>query len=660
MFEAFKIYKGQTIGQEELIRHLHNLGYRYCDKVGDIGDFSRRGETIEVFPATFESAVKVVWDDERISSLRNYNLLTGELIDFHEIIIILPLSEKLRRTPIIYPKFDVRFPLQNFIDIKPGDFVVHIDHGIGVYEGIKRIRTKQKTCEDCIVIRYQDDAHLYVPYDDMHLVQKYIGIESHPPRIYKLGTNEWHRVKEVSRKGIWSMAWEFLEMQARRKVLSGFSFSADTAWQKELERSFPYQETPDQTQSTLEVKQDMESGYPMDRLICGDVGYGKTEVALRAAFKAVMDNKQVAILVPTTILAEQHYHTFRERMREFPVNIEMLSRFRSLSEQEKIVEGLKTGFIDIVIGTHRLLSGDIKFKDLGLVIIDEEQRFGVMHKERLKQLRLLVDVLTLTATPIPRTLYMSLMGARDMSIINTPPKDRLPIETKVCEYREDLIRNAILQELKRRGQIFFVHNRVEGIEKIASRLEQLLPQVRMALAHGQMREHQLEKVMLDFMERKIDVLVSTTIIESGIDIPNANTIIVNRADCFGLADLYQLKGRVGRFNVKAYAYFLIPRGTVLDRESRRRLLAIERHTELGSGFKIAMEDLQIRGAGNLLGTQQHGYINTIGFDLYCRILKEAIENIHRQKENFLKVSVRKERMPVQELVNEDISYGAFS
>ncbi|MCM8799027.1 MAG: transcription-repair coupling factor, partial [Candidatus Omnitrophica bacterium] len=536
-----------------------------------------------------------------------------------------------------------------FVEIKPGDYVVHIVYGIGIYEGIKKVRREKNVFQDCLVIRYKEGAKLYVPYEDMHLVQKYIGFEGKPPRIYRLGSQEWQKVKENSRKGIWAKAEELLEIQARRKILTGFSFSPDTSWQVELEKSFPYPETTDQIKATQEIKRDMESAYPMDRLICGDVGYGKTEVALRAAFKAVMDNKQVAILVPTTILAEQHYHTFKNRMQNFPVNIEMLSRFRSEEQQKEIVTGIKNGSVDIVIGTHRLLSPDIRFKDLGLVIIDEEQRFGVEHKEKLKKLRLLVDVLTLTATPIPRTLYMALMGAKDMSVINTPPRERLPVETRVCEYAEGIIRRAILFELKRKGQVFFVHNRVKGIEKIAQQLKQVVPEARLGVAHGKLPERLLEKVMLDFIEKKFDVLVCTTIIESGIDIPNVNTIFINHAESFGLADLYQLKGRVGRFKVKAFAYFLIPRGIVLEAEAKKRLLAIERHTELGAGFKIAMEDLQIRGAGNILGTEQHGYIYQIGFDLYCRLLREAINRLRAYHEEYINKSFKKQRILVQQL-----------
>jgi transcription-repair coupling factor (superfamily II helicase) len=410
----------------------------------------------------------------------------------------------------------------------------------------------------------------------------------------------------------------------------GFAYSKDKDWQRDFESTFPYQETPDQIKTTLEVKQDMELGKPMDRLLCGDVGYGKTEVAMRAAFKAVMDNKQVAYLVPTTILAEQHYQNFSNRLKDFPINLQILCRFRTDAEQHKIIEGLADGTVDIVIGTHRLLSEDVTFKDLGLVIIDEEQRFGVRHKEKLKKLRLTTDVLTLTATPIPRTLYMSLMGAKELSVINTPPQNRLPIKTVVVEYDEDLVRQAILKELNRKGQVFFIHNRVLDIEKVKDRLaRQLPPQVRLAVAHGQMASRVLEKVMCDFLAGQIDCLFCTMIIESGIDIPNANTIIVNNAHTFGLSDLHQLRGRVGRFNVPAYAYLMIPRNEVLELDARKRLNAIQEYAHLGAGFNIAMEDLEIRGAGNLLGIEQHGFIAAVGFDLYCRLLREAVGNFSK-------------------------------
>jgi len=508
--------------------------------------------------------------------------------------------------------------------------VVHVDHGIGRFKGFKKIKYGEEEKEN-IVIEYADNDKLYVPIEEMHLIQKYVAFERRPPKLYKLGGKMWKTAKERAKKGIYSMAFELLELNAMRSRLAGFQFSKDAEWQVQFENNFPFKETPDQLRSTIEVKKDMEFAKPMDRLLCGDVGYGKTEVALRAAFKAVMDNKQVAILVPTTLLAEQHFITFKNRMKDFPITVEMMSRFRTQGEIKRILKGAKEGAVDILIGTHAILRKNMEFKDLGLVIIDEEQRFGVKDKEKLKKIRLMVDVLTLTATPIPRTLYMSLMGVKDMSIIETPPQDRLPVEVIVSEYDDNLIKKAILFEKKRKGQVFFIHNRIQGIEKVADRISGLVPEAKVAIAHGRMHSKELEGVMKEFMKGTIDVLISTVIIESGIDIPNANTLIVNRSDMFGLADLYQLKGRVGRFKNKAYAYFLVPKGHVLSRESGRRLEALERYKDLGSGFKIAMEDLEIRGAGNLLGKEQHGYISAIGFDLYCRILREAVDGLNKSK-----------------------------
>ena len=429
----------------------------------------------------------------------------------------------------------------------------------------------------------------------------------------------------LAQGGINNFALELLEVTAKRESRKGFSFSEDTVWQKELEEDFPFEETPDQSKSTIELKKDMESPRPMDRLICGDVGYGKTEIALRAAFKAVMDNKQVAILVPTTILAEQHYNTFSKRMKRYPVRIEMLSRFKSKLEQDLILKGLSDGKVDIAIGTHRLFSPDVSFKDLGLVVIDEEQRFGVRHKENLKKLKLVIDVLTMTATPIPRTLYMSLMDAKDMSSLETPPQSRLPIKTVVSRYDDLLIKNAIAYELGRKGQVYFVTDRIQGIEKLTERISKLCGEARMEVAHGAMPSRVLEETMLKFINGETDILVSTTIVESGIDIPNANTIIINNADKFGLADLYQLRGRVGRFKRQAFAYLLVSKSAAMSSGAKERLNAINKFTELGGGFKVAMKDLEMRGAGNILGTEQHGYINSIGFDLYCRLLKGAVE-----------------------------------
>ncbi len=528
-----------------------------------------------------------------------------------------------------YRRFKAGAPITDYAALSRGDYVVHIDHGIGRFQGVERISVDRAE-RDCLTILYRDQDKLYVPVDQLDRVQKYATEESTPPILSKLGGAAWERIKERTKKDILKMAQELLTLYAERKSKTGFAFSPDTALQQALEASFPYQETRDQLQAVEDVKKDLEAGAPMDRLVCGDVGYGKTEVAVRAAFKAVADNKQVAVLVPTTILAQQHYRTFRERMRDLPVRVEVLSRFRTPAEQKRVVGALKIGGVDIAIGTHRLLSKDVAFKDLGLLVVDEEHRFGVAHKERIKQMRRLVDVMTLTATPIPRTLHMSLMGARDMSIINTPPRDRLPIHTEVIPFDEGRIAEAILREIDRGGQVYFVHNRVQSIHSMAEFLRGLLPQVRFAIGHGQMPERELERVMLEFLDQKYDCLVSTTIIESGLDIPSVNTILVNRADRLGLAQLYQLRGRVGRSNRRAFAYLITPPKKSLPRDALRRLRAIEEFSDLGSGFHISMRDLEIRGAGNILGAQQHGFISEVGFDLYCRLLEEAVQELRGQ------------------------------
>ncbi len=518
-----------------------------------------------------------------------------------------------------------------FADLAEGDYVVHIDHGIGIFRGLKKLDLGGPDTE-YLLLEYAQGDRLYVPVHQLDRLSRYIAPGGHKPALHRLGTAEWSQVKERTKKAVADIARELLELYATREIVSGHAFPEDTQWQHELEASFPYVETPDQLTVIEQVKTDMQQQRPMDRLVVGDVGYGKTEVALRAAFKAVMDGKQVAMLVPTTVLAQQHYNTFKERLAPFPVTVEMLSRFRSDKEQDQIVERIGAGAIDIVIGTHRLLSKDVVFKDLGLLIIDEEQRFGVAHKERLKQLRAQVDVLTLTATPIPRTLYMSLSGARDMSTIDTPPEERLPIRTYVAGYDEGLVRDAILRELDRGGQVFFVHNRVQGIGIVADQLRKLLPEARIAVGHGQMPEEQLERVMSEFAAGKYDVLVCTTIIESGIDVPNANTMIINNADKFGLAQLYQLRGRVGRSAARAYAYFLYNKQAQLSDEARERLQTIAEASELGAGFQVAMRDLEIRGAGEILGARQSGHIAAVGLDLYARLLAGAIQEARARLE----------------------------
>ena len=508
------------------------------------------------------------------------------------------------------------------------DYVVHVDYGIGQYLG-PEVVSYGNIRKECLKIAYRDGDHLLVSVDRLNRVQKYSSEDGGRPQLSKLGGRDWERAKKKTKESLKKIAAELLQVYAGRKAQEGFAFVDDNHWQKELEASFPYQETPDQLTAIESVKKDMEHPKPMDRLLCGDVGFGKTEVALRAAFKAVMSGKQVALLVPTTILAFQHYENFRKRLASFPVQVEMVNRFRTPKQQREILEGVLAGRVDILIGTHRLLSGDVHFKDLGLLIIDEEQRFGVRHKEKLKKYRLSVDILSMTATPIPRTLHMALMGARDFSNIETPPANRLPVHTEILHWNDAKLHHIIKRELERGGQVYFVHNRVETIEAMKQSLEEILPGARIAVGHGQLPERQLEKVMLDFMDHKYDILVASMIIENGLDIPNVNTMIINRADKFGLGQLYQLRGRVGRSNRQAYAYLLVPPLDKLTDLARKRLQTIQDLTDLGSGYKIALRDLEIRGAGNLLGKEQSGFVQTVGFDLYCRILDEAVAELKK-------------------------------
>ena len=534
-------------------------------------------------------------------------------------------GSRQHRRPIRHRPSTDGTPILSLIDLKVGDYVVHVSHGIAIYDGIRRLAIDGKA-QDFLILRYSADDILYVPTYQVDLVQKYIGSKdnAYKPRVDRLGGTAWSRRKGRVKESIEQMAGELLKLYALRQARKGFSFPAEVPWQTEFEALFPYQETGDQLQAIEDVKADMEDERPMDRLVCGDVGYGKTEIALRAAFKAVMSEKQVAILVPTTILALQHYDTFEKRFQPFPVNIEMLNRFRTPKEIKQIKEGLAKGSIDVVIGTHSLLSKTVAFDNLGLLIVDEEHRFGVKHKEKIKQFKETIDVLTLTATPIPRTLHMSIVGIRDFSTINTPPADRLPIQTYVMPYDSDVIREAITTELGRGGQVFFVHNRVQDIQSIALAIQQLVPDARIAVAHGQMPERELETIMLEFVRHKHDILVCTMIIESGLDIPNVNTILINRADALGLAQLYQLRGRVGRATVQAYGYLFYPQDRAITEGAQKRLRVIEEFTDLGSGFKIALRDLEIRGAGNILGAEQHGHIVTVGYELYCRLLEEAV------------------------------------
>ncbi len=607
----------QLLAQGKRIVAVSHQAGRLTDMLRQIGITPILAENITEIPGTNSiTLVQGLLSHGWVMQDEFYLFTDNELFGF------LKQQRQVRRRPV--PRHRL------FVDIKQGDFVVHIEHGIGKFTGVVTMNTGGLTRE-YLLLQYAAGDRLYVPTDQIDRVGRYIGASDSPPVLSRLGSQEWIKSKNKARQAAEEIAEELLSLYAAREVQPGFAYSADNTWQMEMEASFPYVETPDQLDAITRVKEDMSRPRPMDRLICGDVGYGKTEVALRAAFKAVMDGKQVALLVPTTILAQQHYNTFRERLGAFPLKLEMLSRFRSHHEQQEVVKELSQGKVDIIIGTHRLLQKDIVFKDLGLLIIDEEQRFGVSHKEYLKKMRREVDVLTLSATPIPRTLHMSLVGVRDMSVMETPPEERLPIKTFVAEYEERLIREAIMRELERNGQVFFVHNRVQSIDLIADKLKRLVPEARIGVGHGQMEEDALEMVMSDFAQGKLDVLVCTTIIESGLDVPNANTLIINQADRFGLTQLYQLRGRVGRGANLAYAYFLYDKGKRLTPDADKRLQTIFETTELGAGFGIAMKDLEIRGAGNILGVRQSGHINAVGFGLYTQLLSEAVEDLKARK-----------------------------
>ncbi|MGI8890599.1 MAG: transcription-repair coupling factor [Chthoniobacterales bacterium] len=558
---------------------------------------------------------------------------------------------RLQRTA----KFGTHRSQIDFSDLHEGELVVHLEQGIGRFLGLQKIGEGETS--EVLVIEFAEEAKLYVPLEQAFMVSRYVGVGKKSPPLSSLADGKWSRAKKSAAASIFDFAGKMLALQAERETQSGYAFGSDTKWQVEFEHSFPFRETPDQLKAIAETKHDMEEPRSMDRLICGDVGFGKTEVAIRAAFKTVMEGKQVAVLTPTTVLAQQHFETFRQRMLDYPVSIEMLSRFRSPAEQRKVLEQLRDGSVDVVIGTHRLISGDVIFKDLGLVVIDEEQRFGVLHKEKFKELFKLVDVLTLSATPIPRTLYLSLVGVKDMSTIETPPLNRLPVETVICGYDERIIRDAVNRELERQGQVYFLHNRVMSIQKMRDRVAELCPGARVEVGHGQMDADELEGVMQRFVAGEIDVLVCTTIIESGLDIPNANTIIIDRADRFGLADLYQLRGRVGRAEHKAYAYLLLPRDLMTVGAARKRINAIQQYSSLGAGFRIAMRDLEIRGAGSILGTAQSGHIVAVGFDLYCQLLKQAVAQLKGEKlRPRLEVDVRLDFVATNE--SEYLSAGA--
>ena len=616
---------GDKITLDGLEAMLQELRYVRKGLVELPGEYAMRGGTVDIYPVTYRMPVRLDFRGDTLHQIRDFSPSEGKSFTMFEEVFLIPLSgqfeKKVRRLEERLGAFE---PVSEAGELQRGDFVVHLHYGIGRFLGTKMIRMDGAK-ERCYAIEYADGEILYLSLKEP--LERYIGGLSGSPKLTKLNTKEWERIKERTRIALHKVAGELLEIQARRSVQQGFAFPSDRDWQQKFEAEFPFEETAGQKRAIEETKRDMEAPKPMDRLLCGDVGYGKTEVAMRAAFKAVTGGKQVAFLVPTTILAEQHYILMKDRVKTFPVTVELLSRFQTAAGQKAVVRSLKTGATDIVIGTHRLLSKDIEFRELGLVVIDEEQRFGVRHKEAFKRMRSQVDVLTLTATPIPRTLHMALLGVRDMSVIDTPPRHRMPVRTFVMEYHENIVKQAVEREIARKGQVYFIHNRVENIEKVHQKLKELMPGVRFGVAHGQMPVEMLERVMMSFIKGSVDCLISTNIIESGIDIPNVNTLIVNRADCFGLADLYQLRGRVGRFREprQAYAYFLTPKNWVLTLDAGKRLAAIERFVELGSGFRIAMEDLEIRGAGNLLGHEQSGFIHAVGFDLYCKMLKRAVE-----------------------------------
>ncbi len=546
--------------------------------------------------------------------------------------------------------------IQSFSDLKVGDYVVHDNHGIGIFRGIEKM-TSDGVSKDYMKIGYADEGNLYVAINQMDMVQKYIGGEAHLPKLNKLGGTQWIKAKAKAKKAAYILAQDLVDLYAQRQAAKGFTYSKDNVWQREFEDSFPFEETDDQLNAIEDVKADMESGKVMDRLVCGDVGFGKTEVALRAAFKAVQDSKQVAYLVPTTILAQQHFNTFLTRMQNFPIRVEMMSRFRTPKQQRETINGLKNGSVDIVVGTHRILSKDLEFKNLGLIIVDEEQRFGVAHKEKMKSMKQDVNVLTLTATPIPRTLHMSLTGIRDMSILEEPPSERLPIQTYVMEYNDESVKDAIHRELARGGQVYYLNNRVNNISEVSLKIQKLVPEANVAFAHGQMSERELENIMLEFMNGNIDVLVCTTIIETGLDIPNVNTIIIQDADCMGLSQLYQLRGRVGRSSRSSFAYLMYRKNKVLQEVSEKRLQTIKEFTEFGSGFKVAMRDLEIRGAGNLLGAEQHGHMDTVGYDMYCKLLDQAVlelkgEKVKEEFETLIDVTINA-YIPESYIVNEE-------
>ena len=631
-------------------RNVSSYNNSFPELVKDLNHYKKNGYRVLLVSASSTRAKRLATDlmDEGLNAFYSDNsqreLQPGEIMTFYGNVLkgfeypmlkfvvisesdIFGKQNRKKKKKKVYEGQKIR----DFSDLKIGDYVVHENHGLGIYKGIEKVEV-DKVVKDYIKIEYRDGGNLYILATGLDVIQKYASADAAKrPKLNKLGTQEWTKTKSKVKSAVNEVAKDLVELYAVRQEKQGFAFGHDTVWQQEFEEMFPFEETQDQLLAIEATKADMESSRIMDRLICGDVGYGKTEIAIRAAFKAVQDGKQVAFLVPTTILAQQHYNTFVQRMKDFPVRIDMLSRFRTAGEQKKTLEDLKKGLVDIVIGTHRLLSADVKYKDLGLLIIDEEQRFGVRHKEKIKQVKDTVDVLTLTATPIPRTLHMSLVGIRDMSVLEEAPNERQPIQTYVMEYNEEMVREAIVRELSRQGQVYYVYNRINNIAEITDRIQALVPEAAVAYAHGQMKEHELEKIMYGFINGEIDVLVSTTIIETGLDISNVNTMIIHDSDNMGLSQLYQLRGRVGRSNRTSYAFLMYKRDKMLKEVAEKRLQAIKEFTDLGSGFKIAMRDLEIRGAGNLLGERQHGHMEAVGYDLYCKMLNEAVKTLKGTK-----------------------------
>ena len=631
-------------------RNVSSYNNSFPELVKDLSHYKKNGYRVLLVSASSTRAKRLATDlmDEGLNAFYSDNsqreLQPGEIMTFYGNVLkgfeypmlkfvvisesdIFGKQNRKKKKKKVYEGQKIR----DFSDLKIGDYVVHENHGLGIYKGIEKVEV-DKVVKDYIKIEYRDGGNLYILATGLDVIQKYASADAAKrPKLNKLGTQEWTKTKSKVKSAVNEVAKDLVELYAVRQEKQGFAFGHDTVWQQEFEEMFPFEETQDQLLAIEATKADMESSRIMDRLICGDVGYGKTEIAIRAAFKAVQDGKQVAFLVPTTILAQQHYNTFVQRMKDFPVRIDMLSRFRTAGEQKKTLEDLKKGLVDIVIGTHRLISADVKYKDLGLLIIDEEQRFGVRHKEKIKQVKDTVDVLTLTATPIPRTLHMSLVGIRDMSVLEEAPNERQPIQTYVMEYNEEMVREAIVRELSRQGQVYYVYNRINNIAEITDRIQALVPEATVAYAHGQMKEHELEKIMYGFINGEIDVLVSTTIIETGLDISNVNTMIIHDSDNMGLSQLYQLRGRVGRSNRTSYAFLMYKRDKMLKEVAEKRLQAIKEFTDLGSGFKIAMRDLEIRGAGNLLGERQHGHMEAVGYDLYCKMLNEAVKTLKGTK-----------------------------